>query len=553
MLGLLACWSIPALSAAQDTIAEEAAAGGRPVTSAGHLLNAELALERREFATAARELTAAALLSDDPGVADRAARFTFGVGFDGYAEQVMAHWVTLAPGNPLPHELLGRLKLRRHALDAAVVDLAAALGPGEPRRDEIYLALAADLASEDNARLVTRALARLAAQDPLAPGLQLGLGNAALRSGDYELALAAAASAASDDPEWLEPRLLRARALAGIGRHQEAQDELAALGELTGNPLVSLEAARLLATAGDPDEARRRLAALEQQYGARPEIVRTLALLALGDGDLDAADERFDALDSEGPERFEAFYYRGQIAARRGDGEAARAYFARISSGSYLVPAQLSIAETLARDGDPAAAVLHLKSFARDYPTQAFASLEFRAQLEQQLDRTTEALATYTEALEYKPSAISILMARGAVLDQLGRIEEALADLKLAVTIAPDDATALNAYGYTLANRTRRSREAWRYVRLAYEMEPGNAAIQDSVGWTLFRLRRPGEARSHLEEAYQRLPDPEVASHLAEVSWALGDRAAARELLREAEQTWPDSEIVQDTVRRLRL
>ena len=82
------------------------------------------------------------------------------------------------------------------------------------KRDEVYLALASDLAAEDDARLVTRALARLTALDPLAPGLQLALGTAALRSAELDLAMAAAETAALDDPGWPEPQLLMARALA---------------------------------------------------------------------------------------------------------------------------------------------------------------------------------------------------------------------------------------------------------------------------------------------------------------------------------------------------
>ncbi len=150
----------------------------------------------------------------------------------------------------------------------------------------------------------------------------------------------------------------------------------------------------------------------------------------------------------------------------------------------------------------------HLTAFGLDHPAQAFEVLEYKAQILQAMKRPDDALAVYGEALQYKPTAIPVLLARGALLEQEGRIREALADLERAVEIAPDDPMAANAYGYILANRTRQARKAWRYVRRAYEIEPGSAAIQDSVGWTLFKLGRTEEARSHLEEALDRLPDP---------------------------------------------
>src|SRR5690606_1497135 len=103
----------------------------------------------------------------------------------------------------------------------------------------------------------------------------------------------------------------------------------------------------------------------------------------------------------------------------------------------------------------------------------------------------------------------------------------------------------------TLANRTRRFRAAYDHIRLALELEPESAAIQDSMGWVLFRLGRLPEARSYLEEAYDRMPDPEVASHLAEVWWRLGERERAGELLRATLAEHPDSKPVTDTARRL--
>ena len=248
---------------------------------------AEEALAQRDLPGAAAAFTAAAEASPDVTLAERATQFTFGTGFDALAERAVSRWVELAPENPLPRELRGRLKLRRHAVDEATVDLLVALGTGEPRRDEVYLALASDLSAEDNAGLVTRSLARLTALDPLAPGLQLALGTAALRSGDYDLAMGAAETAALDDPEWPEPQLLMARALAASGRDEEALAKVEAISTAAPNPLIDLEYARLLADTGKVAEAREELAELVTRFGERPEINRTLAFLDLAAGDLD--------------------------------------------------------------------------------------------------------------------------------------------------------------------------------------------------------------------------------------------------------------------------
>lgn len=550
----------------------------RPATGAGpddNLHRADQALARREFGTAAREFTLAAEQSESAAIAERATQFAFATGYDAWAERSVRRWIELVPESPLPREVLGRLLLRRYALDEAVDQFGEALGRNEPRRDELYLALAADLANEDNAPLVTRVLAYLTAQDPFAPGAQLALGNAALRSGHFGLAQAAAVAAGLDDPGWIEPRLLAARAQAAGG---DVDGAIAALAELPRDDLsdpgaappedmtseaetsgieeehlptgVLFEQARMLASAGRTADAMELVTELTARVGDQPSIMRLSALLALADGELDAAERELTALAGTG-DPFEAYYYLGQVATRRDNAATALDYYRQITSGSYLLPARFAIAETHRAQGDIDGALEVLDDFGRNYPGQVFETLGYRAQLLQSAGRLDEALAVYDDALAYKPASVQVLLSRGALADEMGRLDEALADLARAVEIAPADAAALNAYGYTLANRTRRFRAAYDHIRLALELEPESAAIQDSMGWVLFRLGRLPEARSYLEEAYDRMPDPEVASHLAEVWWRLGERERAGELLRATLAEHPDSKPATDTARRL--
>lgn len=533
------------------SVLTNAVAADAPDSPDLHLQLAEQALQDRELVTAAREFTVAAELSDDVTLVERATQFTFGVGFDALAERAAERWTVLAPDNQIAYAILGRLQLRRHAIDAATASFERALGSVEPRRDEVYLALASDLGTEGNAQLVTRLLSRLAAQDPLAPGLQLALGTAALRSGNPELALAAGERASQDDPGWTEPQLLVARALMATGRTDEGLERAAALVAEDESPLSDLAYSRLLADAGKIDAARARLDGLVSRYGERTEITRTLAFIDMAAGDLDVADRRFEELETSGQDRFESFYYRALISVEKGDAEGARRYYQRISSGPYLVPAQLAIAETLRREDQLESAIENLEAFREDHPAQAWEVFRYQAELLQLAGRPVEALAVYDEALEYKPASIEILLSRSGLLEQLDRIDDALADLERAVQIAPDDALVLNAYGYILANRTHRSRAAWIQVRRALELAPHNPPILDSVGWALFRMGRHEEARSYLEEAYALLQDPELASHLAEIYWKLDERERARELLNATLEAWPDSKPAQQTAERL--
>jgi tetratricopeptide (TPR) repeat protein len=512
------------------------------------------AVDRRDYAAAAREFTVAAEESDDPAVAERATQFTFATGYDGYALRAARRWVELVPANPVGHEALGRLNLRRHDIDGAARELSAALGTGEVARDDMYFALANDLASEDDSRLVTRVLARLAGEDPLAPGLQLALGNAALRSRDYELAAAAAAAASIDDPEWVDPQVLAARVQAAAGGRDGVDAALARLEALEADEEragLAFERVRILEEQGRLDEARAVVNGLAERFGERPAVVKARAFLDMRADDLAAASRAFEALTSSQEDRFEAFYYLGQIAREQGDPELARQTLVRITSGPYLLPARLAMADSLVREQRLDEAVGLLNQFIADYPPKAFEALDYLAQLLGNADRLDEALAAWDRALNMKPEAPSALLGRGLLLERLGRYDEALRDMGKAAAIAVDDPVVQNAYGYTLAIRTRRLDEAYARIRRAIELAPGSAAIQDSMGWALFQMKRNEEARSWLEQAWAAMPDPEVAAHLADVWAATGARAEARELLYSALVAYPASEPVRAAADRL--
>jgi len=113
----------------------------------------------------------------------------------------------------------------------------------------------------------------------------------------------------------------------------------------------------------------------------------------------------------------------------------------------------------------------------------------------------------------------------------------------------------LNAYGYTLADRTERFREAEKLIRRALKLEPDSAAIIDSLGWVLFKLGRLDEALAELERSLGMMGAvegaDEVAAHVIETLVALERRDTALERLVPAEEQWPDSEFLKDVRERL--
>jgi Flp pilus assembly protein TadD len=124
-------------------------------------------------------------------------------------------------------------------------------------------------------------------------------------------------------------------------------------------------------------------------------------------------------------------------------------------------------------------------------------------------------------------------------------------DLRLVLAADPNNAAALNALGYTLADRTTRYAEALELVLRAMALQPNEPAILDSMGWVLFRTGRYAESVQYLSRAYGSFPDPEVAAHLGEALWVNGDKDGAMAVWQGALLRDPGHPILLDTLDRL--
>jgi tetratricopeptide (TPR) repeat protein len=71
------------------------------------------------------------------------------------------------------------------------------------------------------------------------------------------------------------------------------------------------------------------------------------------------------------------------------------------------------------------------------------------------------------------------------------------------------------------------------------------------MGWVLFKLGDYAAALDYLERAYRLFDDPEVAAHLVDTQWALGQRDAALDLLNTALAAAPDDPHLQEVKQRL--
>ncbi|HEX7719982.1 MAG TPA: tetratricopeptide repeat protein, partial [Woeseiaceae bacterium] len=273
---------------------------------------------------------------------------------------------------------------------------------------------------------------------------------------------------------------------------------------------------------------------------SRLDALRLMAIINFRQENLDAAWSDFQDLLASGRYTMDALYYLARIADRREDYEQALTLYSRVIAGPNTVVSQRRAAGILSQDGKTDEALERLEEFGDTHANHAIDMIEARAQLLASVERYDEALALYKRVVDYRPDDEGALLGNAEILLRMGRLDDALREYRQAARRWPESAMSLNAYGYTLADRTDRIDEAARLIRKALDLEPDSPAIIDSWGWVLYRQGKYDEALSELERAYAGLKDPEVAAHIVEVLWKLERHEEARKALDEAEVLFPE-------------
>jgi tetratricopeptide (TPR) repeat protein len=438
-----------------------------------------------------------------------------------------------------------------HRLDAAEGHLAQLLETSFLSPAAGFLALLPVMIEHGTPPDVTELFKRLAARHPTVAEGQYALGSAALRSENFALALESARNAAQKAPYWVPAKMLLARALIASGEEEAGLESARDLVMAPDAELVThLEYALLLAGTGRYDEARAMLTPYASGTTVVPGAVRSLGVLDLEQGDLDAAKARFEDLLSTGAQSYEALYFLGNIADRRKDTEGALRYYTRVSSGDYALAAQSRVARIKAEQSGLDAGLVHLDEYLRGHPQRGPDVVAARAGLASGFGDSAQALAILDAGLEQYPDSFDLRMARVFAYERAGRSDAAIRELRKLLKDRPDDAVVQNALGYTLADRDQDLEEASVLVGAALAKTPDSAAVLDSMGWVLFRQGQYQQALEHLERAHDLGDDVEIDLHLGEVQWAMGNRDEARKTWQEALERQPDDARLKERLER---
>lgn len=386
------------------------------------------------------------------------------------------------------------------------------------------------------------------------------IGRMRFAAGDRKGALEAARQAQAQEAS-LDSAALLALQLLEAG---EAQAEPLVARYMAGKPQpqIRMAYAGVLLSLQRFSEAGTQLDALTREAPDMAEAWLLKASLALQSDRLPEADaslEQFERLlqsyppaDPRKAAMNQAYLLRAQIAEKRGDFAQAESWLAKVDNSTELLAAQARRASLLARQGKLQEAVAVIRRLPARNAQEEKLKLVAEAQLLRDAKQYKQAFDVQGKAVALAPDDHDLVYDQAMLAEKAGDLDGMERLLRQIIEKRPDYQHAYNALGYSFAERGIRLPEARQLIAKALEFAPKDPFITDSLGWVEFRMGNHAEAARLLGEAFQRQPDPEIAAHLGEVLWTMGEREKALDVWRTGLRLNKDNDTLQETLKRLK-
>lgn len=541
------------------------AAVGERVNQIFTLLGGETALQKGQAGTALAAYMLMLERTKSPEVAERALEMAVSLNAFEQAEMIYQKWRQI---EPIPGEAQKRMAWLRSVLKGeenqrldGLEEILAQADDGQNRR--IFLLLAQAAVQQDGlAQKASEAVHRAALKYEHLPEAAVAdvVFNVQVREKDK--AIAALQRLAKLDTEILPPTLVTLRLVArrypeilsGFFEQTDTKNLSTVWQEMEIMNLVSLRR---------PDDAYERLKVLLDANPNADLYIQAAILAANRKEDISVIDGYVEKAYGRGTEeqRSRAALTATMMYADRRDYAKVRQWLKKVSAPEYLFDKGVSaVAATLELDG--AKAALRQIREVRKLPEQQgryfMADNLSKVQLFalSKLPDTREALRELDKIIEKPPVGSNTelqaeaLVQRSVVYDRLGKRKKMISDLERAFRLAPDNAQIMNNLGYSLLSDSERLDEGFVLLQKAYQINPDGIAVNDSIGWAYYLKGDAESALPYLRYSFESQPEPEVAAHLGEVLWALGERDQAVDVWTQAAHLTGDKKIWRETLKR---
>ncbi len=559
VVALIALQGCTSLKPQSDTLAETAVKPAEPPAAIPtrpfeketlyELLLAEFAGKRNRADVALGKYLKQAHETRDPQVVERAAYIARYLGAHQATLDAAILWIDIDPENPTPRSLAATELIRFGKLDDAMLEIDALVNMNGDLNFEFLLQATRSSDMETRQRVLEKLREYTTQRDDAK--LWFATGSLEAMNGRHEQAINDYDRALELSDNYSNAILARAQSMIALGESDAAMRYLEKqCKQHPRNKRLGISYARYLIQFGKLQDAQHQFEQLVQVFPEDGDLVLSLALLSWENKLEDDAVQYFNQLINMNYRTEEAYLYLARIAESRKQYDEAERNFNKVGNGPNFINARVQLALLYADQSRLDDAVKTLDSAAQ---------VDSRNQLKYQLakseilanaDHNQEAIAVLDQALAASPDETSLLYSRAMLKEKVGQFESMEKDLRRVLELQPNNSAALNALGYTFADRNQRLNEAWELIERAYQLNPKDPAIIDSMGWIKYRMGQPQIALDFLRQAYEAFRDQEIAAHLGEVLWITGNKEEAASVWRQSLQEHPESKVLQDVMKR---
>lgn len=507
------------------------------------LLTSEIAGQKNQPELALAGYLRAARLVDDVRIAERAVKIALFLKAYPQAMEANELWLKNDTENLLARKIAAMLALMNNEKETAIKHLDFLLTADLAGFEVAMFEIVRGLGREGKQALVFEVLDALLVKHPEQPTIFFIQSVLAMQQKNSDLALKKINKALIIQPDWDKAVILQAQIVASSGDSQQT------IGILTGavekwpeKVALRIMLARALVRANKMQQAMEQF---EQVVDLNPNDIDSqysLALLYLQLHKDDKARDIFQRLVDVQGWGDKASFQLGRLDAVSGKYKRARVWFDNITQGPYLFDAKIAIASLLIKQRKYQESENYVAQMSFNGQSQEMRLVLLKAELLSKQKRYEEAYNLLTATLAVMHNKKELLYTRALIAKHLGRIDLLENDLLAILKKHPNDASALNALGYTLIDCGERLDEAEVYLTKAIAFKPNEADIVDSYGWLKFHQGQYQEALKFLQKAYDIGQEPEISGHMIEVLWMLGRKDEARDIYYEALQKHYDDE-----------
>lgn len=509
-----------------------------------HLLLAEIALQRHQTPLALQTYSQQALATHDELIIERALQIANFLQDSQAALPLAKEWTKNFPQQSKAFYQLAyhSLKTQNYRQAMTAIDKLLALEP-ETELEALFLS-----AYPSNAEQRTQLLsALLELEKTYTQNAHLLFAHALLvgENGDLTQALALISKAQTLNPTSIPTILLHARLFALNKQNAQALQVLTqAIKKFPDSQQLNMHYVRTLINNKNYALAEKTLTQLLLKNPQNTDMLLMHALLSYDNLHNQAAIDSFEQLIALESNVSDAYYYLAMIAKRQQKLAQAEDYLNQIHDGDRFLNAQAELANIRLKDQRDTQVKAQFNESRQKNPDIANTLYALEAEVLSENKQFDAAYDVLINATNKFPQDNLLLFSRALLAEKRDNLLQFELDIIELLKRDANNASYLNAYGYTLANKTNRLKEADVLLRAAIKLKPNDPAIMDSVGWLLYKQGYLFESLTYIKKAFAASSDEEIGLHLAEIFWISGYKAEAQAVWQKLLKQNPNSKTV---------